>query len=124
MVCFSEVVANLVEVEMSNTKKSKHVIQKIIDVELCDAYKKKHTDHHWSLNTDVDFKTHLKTIWQRHKSNFVQFQKDKNETQLEPSDLMMKEATRKDLIKIVKTWLTKDVNKKGVNKSELEIILC
>ena len=78
---FSEVVANLVEVDMSNMKKSKYVIQKIVDVELHDAHKKSHTDYHWSLNTDVDFKTHLKTVWQYHKSNFVQFQKDKNETQ-------------------------------------------
>ena len=35
---------------------------------------------------------------------------------------MMKETTRKDLIKIVKTWLRKNVNKKGVNESYLEII--
>ena len=107
---------------MSNIKKSKHAIQKIIDVELHDAEKKRHTDHHWSLNHDVHFKTHLKSVWQRHRSNFVQFQKDKNETQLEPSDLMIKETTIKDLIKIVTTWQSKNVNKKGANKSELEII--
>ena len=122
MAYFSEVVAYLVNVEPLNVKKAKHVIQKIIDVELHNAVRKRHTDNHLSLTNDVDFKTHLKGVWQLHKSNFVQFKKDKNETQLEPSDLMMKETSRKDLIKIVTSWLNKNNNKKGANESELEIM--
>ena len=35
---------------------------------------------------------------------------------------MMKETTRKDLIKIVATWLKKNNNKRGANESELEIM--
>ena len=56
MACISYVVANLVEVDMCNGKKSKHVIQKIVDIELHDAQKKRHTYCHWSLNAHVDFK--------------------------------------------------------------------
>ena len=114
--------ANLVDVETTNIRKAKFVIQKIIDVELHDAKKQRHTENHWSLSNDVNFKTHLQGVWQRHKSNFVQFQKDKNETHLEPSDLTMKETTRKYLIKIVTTWLKKNNNKRGANESELEIM--
>lgn len=55
------------------------------------------TDNHWLLNNDVNFKMHLSTTWQRHKSNYAQFQKGASKSHLEPSDLMMKEAAQKDL---------------------------
>ena len=35
---------------------------------------------------------------------------------------MMKETTRKNLIKIVKKWFDESINKKGVNESDLEIM--
>ena len=35
---------------------------------------------------------------------------------------MTRETTRKYLIKIVKNWLDKSINEKGVNESELELM--
>ena len=60
--CFSSVVANLAEVDMTNTKKSKKSIQNIAYAELHDVHKKRYTDYHWSLANDVSFKPQLKTV--------------------------------------------------------------
>ena len=52
MSCFSDVVANLVEVDSSNMKKENHSIQKMVNAELCDVHKKRYAEHHWSFENN------------------------------------------------------------------------
>jgi len=122
MAYFSDVVTQLVSVDLKNIKKSMYAMQKIVDVELFDESKSRHTEHHWKFKNDADFTTHLDSVWKQHRANYIQCCKETNEDHLEPMDLMMKETSRKDLIKIVTNWLEKNKKKSGVNESELEII--
>ena len=46
MAYFSDVVANLVEADMTNMKNSKHAMQKKLDVESLVVHKKMQTDYH------------------------------------------------------------------------------
>ena len=56
---FTDVVANLVQIQPKTAKKSKHAMQLLIKIELYDVRLKRHTGYFWRLDDDIDFKTHL-----------------------------------------------------------------
>ena len=59
-----------------------------------------------------------------HRLNATNCQKAKNKSLIEHSDLMMKENSRKDLIKITQYWLQRTSKTSKVNESVLEIFFC
>ena len=116
-----EIYPNL-ECDLKSAKRERIALQRIAKVELYDYSVSAFKDIYFDFNSDSTFKKHLENMCAIHKGKYEKRAKDKNNSVFDPGALLKKDINRKDLMRIVETWLDLTKKEGSANESDLEII--
>ena len=108
--------------------KVKFSIQHMIKFELCDEAKNRFADSYFELSNDSEMKRIISHAKIKHKTNHINKMKAKNKEVIDPKTLIKKSLSRKELKKVVESWIDETKKKKNKmldeRKLELMLILC